>query len=523
MRFLLFLLFVSLVLVDVSAQGHDLSFLKTRAEATIFAETTRYDEVMAFTEVVANASDRLVRSTFGYTAEGRALPLVVYSTLDEVTPETVRASGKTRVLVLANIHAGEVAGKEAMLMLLRALAAGQHRAWLDSLVVLIAPIYNADGNERIHLTNRPLQLGPVGGMGQRTNVAGLDLNRDFMKTDAPETRSLLKLLHDYDPHVLIDLHTTNGSYHGYHLTYAPPLHPNTPPAIDSLLREEWLPEVTETIKERYGWDYYYYGNVPPPTMDATRGWYTFDHRPRFGTNYAGLRNRIGILSEAYSYAPFEERVLASLYFVEELLDFAHQHASRIREFTAAADREALAGRELPVRATYDFANAPVEAVLMGVVEEVPHPFTGETMLKRTAQQTPELMPVFGTFVGTETEVVPAAYLIPDTLQSVIDRLGAHGIRYERLAAEEQLPVETYHIDSTHVATRVYQGHQGVTVFGRYEAQTETVPAGTIRVDTAQPLGRLAFLLLEPRSDDGLLQWGLVPLAADLYPIRRITK
>lgn len=520
MRWFSFVCLTLFLCTQATAQSHDFSFLTTRAEATEFAETSSYQEVIAFTEVVSNASDLLVRSTFGYTTEGRALPLVVFSDLDDVSAETVRASDKTRVLVLANIHAGEVCGKEASLMLLRALAAGQHPEWTDSLVVLFAPIYNADGNERVKLTNRPLQWGPVGGMGQRPNANGLDLNRDFMKADASETRSLLRLLQDYDPHALIDLHTTNGSYHGYHLTYAPPLHPNTPPQINTQLREHWLPAVTSAIKEKYGWDYYYYGNVPPERMNVERGWYTFDHRPRFGTNYTGLRNRFGILSEAYSYASFEDRVLGTYYFVEEVLEYAHRHASRIKNYTLLADTTTLIGKPLALAATYDIAGAPTTDILMGAVESEPHPYTGAPLLKRTEPFESESMREFGTFVPTQTEVVPTAYYVPDSLHAVLDRLDVHGIRYEPVPSPNELMLESFVIDSTNVAETEYQGHHAVSLFGAYEESQQTVTSEMVRIPLDQPLGRLAFYLLEPESDDGLVRWGFVPVDGERYPIIR---
>ncbi len=146
---------------------------QTRAERTNNRETSRYSEVVAFLEQVAAASPRIHLATFGYSWEGRPLPLAVWGDVAAATPEAVLASGKTRVFIQANIHAGEVEGKEAMLMLLRGLARGEHAQWADSLVLLIAPIYNADGNERITLGNRPLQHGPVGGMGQRPNAQGV--------------------------------------------------------------------------------------------------------------------------------------------------------------------------------------------------------------------------------------------------------------------------------------------------------------------------------------------------------------
>ena len=379
---ILFLLVVTDVLTtaDVRAQDVDLSFLTTRAEATAYEETTRYDEVMAFLDVLAATSERMHLTHFGYSVEGRRLPLMVYGDIADATPEAVQATGKTRVFIQANIHAGEVAGKEAALILLRALAAGQHAAWADSLVLLVAPIYNADGNERVSLYHRPQQHGPVGGMGQRPNAQGYDLNRDHIKLDTPEARSLVRLFSRYDPHVVIDLHTTNGTVHAYHLTYAPPLHPNTPEAITRLLREDGLPEITAAIDTTHGWATTYYGNVPPEGMDAPRGWYTFDHRPRFSNNYVGLRGRFALLSEAYAYATFEERILASLYFTQEAVAYAAQNAAEIRQITAAADSTPVAGTPLALRATFARSDKP-EEILLGEVARERHPYTGREILR----------------------------------------------------------------------------------------------------------------------------------------------
>ena len=165
------------------------------------------------------------------------------------TPQAVRQTGKLRVYIQANIHAGEVEGKESAQMLLRDLAAGRHDDWLQTMVFLIAPIYNADGNERFALNNRGPQYGPIGGQGQRPNAQNLDLNRDHMKLDSPEARAFVKLMNDYDPHVSLDLHTTNGTRHAYRLTYSPPLHPGTYAGITDLLRKEWFPDVTRTVSD----------------------------------------------------------------------------------------------------------------------------------------------------------------------------------------------------------------------------------------------------------------------------------
>ena len=167
---------------------------------------------------------------------------------------------------MANIHAGEVEGKEAVLHLARRMTTGNLQGFLKSAVWLLAPIYNADGNERVSLDNRVEQNGPIGGVGTRENANGLDLNRDFMKLESAEARALVAPLTRWDPDVIVDLHTTNGSYHGYHLTYAPPLNPNTDARISAFERERLLPAVRAAMQALHGWRTYDYGNFT--TMEA---------------------------------------------------------------------------------------------------------------------------------------------------------------------------------------------------------------------------------------------------------------
>jgi hypothetical protein len=494
----------------------------TRAERTGYQETSRYADVLAFLESI-RAAPHLHSRTFGYSFQGRSLPLVVVGRgLEAGSPEEVLATGRLRVLVFANIHAGEVEGKEAAQMLLRSLAAGRHEAWLDSLVLLVAPIYNADGNERVAVTNRSRQHGPAGGVGERGNAQGLDLNRDHMKLVSPEARALVGVLRTYDPHVMVDLHTTNGTHHAYHLTYSPPLHPNTDTGITGMLRDRWLPYITDRISTERGWHFYYYGNAYAPA-GMERGWYTFDHRPRFSTNYAGLRNRFGILSEAYSYVDFRGRVDATLAFVEAILDFAHDHATAIAEAARRADAAELVGERLGVRA--DFNRDGISEILMGEAEERLSPVSGRRYLARLDVVRPEPMPEYGSFRVTEWERVPAAYYVPAELERVQDLLSLHGIAMHRLTGPVDATVDRFAIDSTTVAAQEFQGHREREVFGRWEAARVTLPAGTLVVPVdGQPLARLIFALLEPRSDDGVVNWNVLdPQLRDSpahYPILR---
>ncbi|MEO0560237.1 MAG: M14 family metallopeptidase [Bacteroidota bacterium] len=505
----------------------------TRAEATGYSGTSSYVEVMAFVGALADIDATVRTTSFGTTNEGRELPLLVWGA-PSAEPEAIRATGKTRVLVFANIHAGEVAGKEAALMVAREMAQGLHEAWTDSLVVLIAPIYNADGNERVEYGNRPRQFGPVDGMGQRPNAQGLDLNRDFMKLRAPESRGLVGLIRDADPHIVVDLHTTNGTFMGYHLTYAPGLSPNTPSAISEHLYDRWLPDISETIIASDDYATYHYGNVPGTFGEGTsapRGWYTFSAQPRFSTNYIGLRNRYGILSEAYSYATFEDRVLVTKRFVEEILDQAWADASEVRRIVEAADAESVVGRELAVRASFAPLDQPAE-ILLGAVDTVYHPLTDDRMYAMRDVRTPETMPAFVRFEPSERVRAPQAYLLSTATPGarvVRDLLISHGVQFDTTFAwgTER---ERFVVDSVRVARREFQQVRQLEPFGRWTrvpAETGQRPrlAPSLRIPVNQPLGRVIVALMEPRSDDSVIAWTLLPLSdikpGNHLPIERI--
>lgn len=526
-------LFVFLITAGtVSAQTGTgpLDTLQTVPERTNYQETSHYQDVVDFMNAVAKAAPKKVFLTnFGETNEKRALPLAVIGA-PAATPQAVKGTNKIRVYIQGNIHGGEVEGKESAQMLIRELAQGKHEDWLKTMVFLIAPIYNADGNEKWALNNRGPQHGPMGGQGQRPNAQGLDLNRDHMKLDSPEAHAFVKLMTDYDPHVAMDLHTTNGSRHAYMLTYAPPLNQATDPAIIDLMRKDWLPWVTKTIHDKYDWDYYYYGNTggggrrggAAATTPQERAWRTFDNRPRFNNNYVGLRNRIAVLSEAFAYASFKDRILATSRFVEENLNFIGANAARIRKIVADADAKRIIGTRLGLRA--QMARGAVIDILMGETTQEKHPVDGHTMELRKDVKKPEKMVEYGTFEATETERVPSTYYLPANLTGALENLRAHGVRTTTLAKATNLTVEEFQISGNTVAQRSFEGHTERTLEGKWVPAERELPAGTVVVDLKQPLGRLAFYLIEPRSDDGLVDWNVLDPAlgegVTVYPIVR---
>lgn len=511
---------------------------RTRAEASDYAETSRYDDVVAFVDALQRASPLLRVEAFGRSDAGRDLPLMILADPPVSSPGEARASGKPVVFVMANIHAGEVEGKESALHLARRVAAGDGRPLLDRMTLLIAPIYNADGNEAIRPENRREQNGPIGGVGARENAQGLDLNRDFIKLESPEARALVRLFNRWDPHLTVDLHTTNGSHHGYHLTYSIPLNPSADPRIIAYQRGRMMPAVGRGLAERHGFRSYYYGNFsndePTPGQPRVRSWRAFTHQPRIGQNYVGLRNRLAILSEAYSYLDFRRRVAVTSAFVDEILAYVAARGPEVvalaREVDADAVRLGLAGTPRPLGVAYAMAPLPEPVeILVGEVTKRTNPRTGFAMTAMVEDRfTPVRMLDYGGFAATRTVPVPSAYIFRDEpgLRPVRDLLLLHGVAVEALTAPAGLEVESFAIESVRRNDRSFQRHREVKLTGRMKPERVAYPAGTYLVRSAQPLAALAAYLLDPESDDGVVTWNLVDAYLDagkVAPISRLTK
>ena len=520
---------IALLLTGGVAMASELP--KTSAETTDYKSTSRYDEVIAFVRAIQSIDPGVRVETFATTTEGRALPLVIVGPVGVVDPRSAHASGLPIVFIMANIHAGEVEGKEAAQMLLRDLVSSQ-RKLRSKLVVLIAPIYNADGNEKIATTHRTTQVGPMNGVGVRENAQGLDLNRDYMKLESPEARGLVhNVLDRWDPLVTVDLHTTNGSYHGYQLTYSPMLTPNADPDLIDFERETLLPEIRRQMKKRHGKETYYYGNFEDQ-LQPEKGWSTFDNRPRFGNNYVGLRNRFTILSEAYSYIDFQARVEVTHQFIREILDAVARHGMKMMGIAARADERLRRGKLKKLGVRFKIKpwreNVPIlweRSTLAGPGKGIANPETGSgPPIVRSGVIVPMKMTDYGIFAATEKSDVPSAFVIDARAKHVVENLLEHGIVVEHLNGPATLRVDQFVIASVQHADHDFQKHHALTLTGKWKSGKVSFDAGTFIVRMNQPLARLAFYLLDPRSDDGLFEWDFFDeLLGDVAPVSKVMK
>jgi dipeptidyl-peptidase 4 len=470
---------------------------QTTAESTGYRETSKFANVVSFCEQLAKLSPIVKLGELGRSHEGRILPLLILADTPISTAEAARASDKLVVMVVANIHAGEVDGKEAILTLAREIALGKERPLLKNAILVIAPILNADGNERFG-NHRPAQAGPPL-VGTRANAQNLDLNRDFVKLESREVRAVVRTLNAWDPAVYIDLHTTNGSFHRYALTFEGGGCPAGDARIIDYTRKKVLPTVSERMEAATGLKSTFYGNF---NRDRSR-WETVPPTPRYGTHLVGLTNRISILSESYSYSPFPERVRASKAFVKEIMTFVGERRDEIKKMLAdvRADsrRQPKPNETIVLRQKGISTDGP--KTILGFEEE-----TKDGKRRKTEKLKEYPVQYMGGSEPTLQVKLPFAYVIRWPTPEVAQKLLQHGIECEELIQEFGAEMESFKIEKV-VRGRAFQGHQPTTVEALSMSMSRhSLPKGTVIVRTAQPLGRLAAYLLEPQSADGFVQW-----------------
>lgn len=491
----------------------------THAEKTSFQETSSYAHVVQFLDELQKVAPVHVQY-IGTTQGGRRIPMAIASIPQVTTPLEAKRLNRPVVYIQANIHGGEVEGKEAAQALLRDFYKEQSEL-LKQLVLVVVPIYNIDGNEKWGdgRVNRRSQTGPAV-VGDRPNDANLDLNRDCMKAESPEMQSVLRAVYNaWDPDVVFDLHTTDGTRHGYELTYSPPLHPNTHPLVFEYSRSELLPRVRTRLREA-GIETFDYGNTGP--VAGQTAWSTFGYEGRYVTNYGGLRNRICILSEAMSYNTFEDRVRHTEAFVRTCLEEIAKDAAKILEMNRMADADMVAwgksAKALGVR--FEMESRGIEEVLLEKApQEGEDPRTGPITAIEKAR-----MPILDRFKVTRTATLPEAYIVPVSEAKVVELLLRHGIIVEKLRQDFVGDFTRFTVREVVQARNAFQGHRLVRLEGTFGTGGGNIAAGAYIVRTGQPLGMLVFEMLEPESLDGATAWEYLaelPVVGGVHPVIKV--
>jgi Zinc carboxypeptidase len=484
---------------------------RTHAERSNYRTTPNYQETLDYCRRLQSASPWVKLITYGTSGQGRSLPLLIVSKDRAFTPEAARRTGKAIVLIQNGIHSGEIEGKDASLALVRDLTVLETRTdLLDHSILLILPIFSVDAHERTSPYNRINQNGPEN-MGYRPTPVGLNLNRDYMKVEAPEMRALIgQVFTKWWPHLLVDNHTTDGADYQHDLTYSIQIGPVCPPAVERWGIEAFEGRVVPRIDAM--------GHLTAPYLsfrngnDPASGFNVDGSTPRYSSGYPSLHGRPAILVETHMLKPYASRVRATYDLMVALLEELRDHPQALTGAVAEAEQQIVArgkaNRGEVIALRQRATDRPTPFAYRGVVDKPEFSdVLGTTVSRYDTSTWNAQIPMYRELVPAVTTIQPAGYLIPQEWVTVRDRLDLHGVRYQRLASAWSDTVEVQHIAAWHAEERLREGHHPVFVDSlALERRWRTFRAGDLWVPLDQRSALVAIHLLEARAPDGLLYW-----------------
>jgi murein tripeptide amidase MpaA len=498
---------------------------RTPAELDDYRTTPDYSSTVEYLARIAAAHPDTVRlENFGKTGEGRDLKIVVASQGGLFDPEAIHAAGRVVLLVQNSIHAGEMDGKDACLALLRDLVRDRAASkLLENVALVFIPVYNIDGHERRSAYGRINQNGPAL-FGWRANASNLNLNRDYLKAEAPETRAFLRLFHRWMPDFFVDNHVTDGADFQYDVTFALDVGPDVPRATADWLRSSVTPQLVQKINAS--------GHLafPAPVFlkddtDPSRGLALHDNPPRFSTGFMILQNRPGLLVELHMLKDYRTRVTGAYATLRSLMEILNVDPTVPIALNREADRsaeelgkEGARGRAFPL-CFQGTGEASTVAFRGYAYERYPSAISGSTAVRYTHQPWNVSLPLD---IGGEVALsvrVPGGYIIPPQWGEVIEVLEAHRVLLRRTSGPWTGRVERYRCAGMHWSERPFEGRHPILRGGNVEREvgrfgtctpfTETVtfPAGSAVVPLNQRLSKVAIHWLEPEAPDSALRWG----------------
>lgn len=467
-----------------------------------FKVSPSYDETFVWLDKLVASSDLLHKVSLGKSPQGRDIWMLIASTEGADTPEALAATDKPTVLVQAGIHAGEIDGKDAGMMLLRDMVLGDKAALLDGANLLFVPIFSVDAHERSGQYNRVNQRGPIE-MGWRTTANNLNLNRDYAKADAVEMQHMLGAINRWQPDLYIDVHVTDGMDYQYDVTFGYNLAQGLSPSSFRWLDTQYRPYVEQALMRE--------GHIPGPLVfaidnsDVSKGMSLWNASPRYSNGYGDARHLPTILIENHSLKPFKQRVLGTYVMLAATLELVGKQATSLRSAIKQdkyrySDRITLTWGAQQQQQGWDFKGIDYRTEISPISGEKVVRWTGEPKLY-------ENLPVIGNTLADIKVNRPSAYYVAPQWLDVIERLAIHGIRMTTLTEPKTLKLTQYQLTAPQFGSKDYEGRQRVSAQLSAHGVQTTLPAGTVKIDTQQPLGDLAILLLEPQSPDSLLQWG----------------
>ncbi|MBL6963508.1 MAG: M14 family metallopeptidase [Bacteroidetes bacterium] len=481
----------------------------THYEKSGFKETSTYDQTIEYCRKLDKASEWVHYSTFGISLQGKELPLLIIDKNSMKEAREVHQTEKAVVLIQAGIHAGEINGKDAGLMLIRDIVIHKkHSNLLNQITLVFIPIYNVDGHENFSAYGRINQNGPKE-MGFRTNANNLNLNRDYMKADAAETQAWLKLFLTWLPDFFIDIHSTDGADYQYALTYGMETFGTMSPQLTSWQKDVFIKYVDKRMRKAKFPIFPYVGFRN--WHDPRSGLKSWVGNPMFSQAYTAMQNRPGLLIESHMLKDYETRVSSTYEMLVHSLTILNKEYYHLQGLIAESElfvsNEKFRAKKfaLSYKPTSDSTIVKFKGVEYDIVKS---DLSGGDWVKYSKTPKTFDIPYFDSQVADKQVFLPEAYIIPQEWTEVLYRMKLHGIETCSLAKESKINVNTYKFANPRWNTSPYEGRQVLEHFDITEVEEERLfRAGSVIVKMDQPTAKVIAYLLEPQAQGSLIYWG----------------
>lgn len=508
-KFLLFIFLLSNVMIFSQATSSE---WLTYFEKSGFKSTPDYNETIAYFQKLADNSEFAELETFGISPQDRELKYLIVNSQKNFNASEIKKSNQPVVLINNGIHSGEIEGKDAsMLMLREILITGEKKNLIDNLTVLVVPIFSVDAHERRSKYNRINQNGPEE-MGWRTTAQNLNLNRDWMKADAPEMQAMLNLVNKWNPDFIIDSHTTDGADYQYTLTYSVEKFDNIYNKTADWLKNKFI-SYFENGVEKTGYLVFPYINLKNWRSSLDEGIIDWAASPRFSTGYFALRNRPSLLIETHMLKPYKDRVFSTKAAFETVLKLVNENSDELVNLNKEADEEtiksfAVEKKYLPVsfNNTDNYSLINFKGYKYHLEDSE---ISGGKKLVYSHDPAEFKIKYYNDVIATDSVKLPTAYIIPQEWSRIIDIIKLHGIKFETFNNDTSLNVTVYKFYNAKFDSNSYEGRQHVSFDYNEEKKIVKVSSGDVLIKTAQPNLRVIAGLLEPKSGDSFVQWGFL--------------
>jgi hypothetical protein len=477
--------------------------INTRFEQSNGTQTPTYFEIIDWWKKLDEKSGKLKLLTMGMSDAGFPLHLAVVSNNGDYNFASIRRNNKRVILVMNGIHPGEPDGIDASMLLARDIVVNKIKL-PDNVVLAIIPVYNIGGCLNRSTWFRVDQNGPEE-FGFRGNSQNLDLNRDFIKCDAKESRAFAEIFHLTDPDVFLDNHVSNGADYQHVMTLICTQHNKLGGVMGEFMNKKFEPGLYASMKEK-GYDLIPYVNAFGDSPDS--GWPEFFETPRYSSGYAALWHTFSFVAETHMLKPYNQRVMATYELMKSFIDFTSTNSEQIKTLRNHTKESVKTQKEFPISWSLDRSQFDTRLYKGYKAGRKPSEVSGLQRLYYDRNQPYEKeIPFYNVYKPSVFIQKPKAYIIPQGWWRVIDLLKINKVQMTQLKKDTVIEVEVYKIEDYKAAPRQFEMRHLISdVKTSVSIQKMNFRKGDYYIPLNQPANRFLIETLEPTAADSYFAW-----------------